>query len=84
MLGGRIIERSDELAIVAPAKLLSYPCLIIGARRISPTAAVVAGPEPERAPQNIQVNTATIARPPTIFPTSSSKKRAMVAASPAF
>ncbi len=78
------MERSEELAMVAPAKFLSYPCFIIGPRRINPTAAVVAGPEPERAPQNMHVSTETMASPPTAFPTKSSKKWAMIAASPAF
>ena len=44
------MERSDALAMVAPAKFLSYPCLIMGVSKIRPTAAVVAGPEPDNAP----------------------------------
>ena len=78
-----MIDKSAALAMVAPEKFLSYPCLSMGVSRISPTAAVVAGPEPDSAPQNMQVSTATMARPPTALPTRSSKKRAMVAASPA-
>ena len=35
---------------------------------IAPTAAVVAGPEPEMAPKNMQVMTVTMARPPVRWP----------------
>lgn len=40
---------------------------------IAPTAAVVAGPEPEMAPKNMQVMTVTMARPPVRWPTRESK-----------
>ena len=56
----------------------------MGVSKIKPTAAVVAGPEPESAPQNMQVSTATMANPPTALPTRSSKKRAIFAARRAF
>ncbi len=48
-----------------------------------PTAAVVAGPEPEIAPKNMQANTAAAPRPPAAGPASSSaiwiRRRAMPA-----
>ena len=78
------MERSDALAMVAPEKLWLFPCYSMGASRLGRTAAVVGGRDPVSAPQNIQVKTATMAKPPMALPTTSSKKRAIVAAKPAF
>jgi len=49
----------------------------MGVMKTSPSAAAVAGPEPETAPQKMQATTAAIANPPRFFPVSSIKKFAM-------
>ncbi len=56
-------------AIVAAEKFLSYFWWIIIGIIVKPTAAAVAGPEPDTAPQKRQVRTPAIAKPPVALPT---------------
>ena len=63
---------APALAIRAEEKPLSYPALTIAGIRMDPSAATVAGPEPEIAAKKQQVTTPTIAKPPVICPTQTS------------
>lgn len=64
ILGGMIIPRAPAVANNTVVNRLSYPSLIIIGIIIPPTAATVAGPEPEIAAKNIHVITAAMAVPP--------------------
>ena len=60
LLGGIILPKAPPAADTAPANLLVYPSRFITGIVILPIAAVVAGPEPDRAENNIQANTVII------------------------
>ena len=83
MLGGIIIATPPLAAIKAEAKPLSYPAFIMAGIRIAPSAATVAGPEPDTAPQNRETITVAIAKPPGTSPTTSSTNRIILREMPA-
>ena len=68
MDGGIITPIVPAVATNAKAKERLYPSSIIVGITIAPTAATVAGPEPDTAAKNMHTKTVTIASPPVILP----------------
>ena len=69
ILGGITIAMELAAAIRAVAKAALNPASIIAGMRIAPSAATVAGPEPEIAPKKQATITETMAIPPLLCPT---------------
>ena len=68
MLGGITTPMLPAVAISASVKLLLYPFSSMVGTTMEPTAATVAGPEPDTAAKNMHTMTVTMARPPVILP----------------
>ena len=67
-LGGIKTPRPPEAAVTPVTNVLSYPCSSMAGIMMLPTAANVAWPEPEIAPNNIQVSTVAMGTPPVNLP----------------
>ena len=68
ILGGIITPILPAQAINASVNFLLYPFSSIEGTTIEPTAATVAGPEPDTAAKNMHTTTVQIPRPPVILP----------------
>ncbi|GHU04222.1 hypothetical protein FACS1894158_04080 [Betaproteobacteria bacterium] len=64
MLGGIKIPKGPEAVMTAAVNARSYPALSISGATTEPTAAAVAGPDPETAPKKMQAKVVTIAMEP--------------------
>ncbi|KAF5041217.1 hypothetical protein DSECCO2_525290 [anaerobic digester metagenome] len=85
MEGGMTMAMEDAVAIIAAEKGAEKPPrLIMAGIRMMPSAATVAGPEPEMAPKKQATTTHTIAIPPRRCPIQSSINSTRRVEMPAF
>lgn len=84
MEGGIITPIAPEAAINAAEKEGEYPDLIMAGTRITPSAATVAGPDPEIAAKKQDTMTHTMAIPPFRCPTQVSASLISFSEIPAF
>ncbi len=74
MEGGITTPNPPDEAVIAEAYPLSYPRFIIAGIMSIPTAAVVAGPDPDMAPKNMQAMTVAQEIPPVMGPAKDSAR----------